>query len=53
MTKHLGPIIAWIIVVGIILYAVRHFSDLRNGVLFIQQSAEEQEIPESIKGVFK
>lgn len=37
MTKHLGPIIAWIVLAGIALYVVRHIADLTGGVSAVQR----------------
>lgn len=53
MTKHLGPIIVWIIVAGIALYVVRHLPDLLGGTWYIRQSVDEQQLLDSIETFFK
>ncbi|AKM78206.1 MAG: hypothetical protein UY31_C0013G0015 [Candidatus Wolfebacteria bacterium GW2011_GWE1_48_7] len=53
MTKHIGSIIAWIIIAGVILYAARHFSDIVGGVTYVKQSIDEQEVPDAVELLFK
>jgi len=36
MTKHLGTIIAWIILAGVALYIVRHFAELTGGASVVR-----------------
>lgn len=53
MTKHIGPIIAWIIIAGILLYAFRHVPELRDGVMYARHAIDSQGLPDAIKGLLK
>lgn len=41
MTKHLGPIIAFIVIAGIALYIVRHFADFLVGFSIMRQFVDD------------
>lgn len=49
MTKHIGPIIVLIVIAGIVLYAVRRYADLLDGISYIQRSFDTS----AIEGLFK
>lgn len=42
MTKHFGPIIAWIVIAGIALYVIRNFGDLLSGLSVLRQTFESR-----------
>lgn len=53
MTKHIGPMIAWIIGAGIALYAFRHIPELLDGVSYLQRSIDAQQLPDAVQWLFK
>ena len=36
MIKHLGPVIVWIVLAGVVLYVIRHGAELIGGVSAMQ-----------------
>lgn len=52
MTKHIGVIIVWIVIAGIVLYAVQNFDALLDGITYVRQSIDAQSIPEAVERLF-
>lgn len=53
MTKHIGPMILLIIIAGIVLYAAQHYTDLIDGVRYLQDSVDVSKLPKKVDTFFK
>lgn len=53
MTKHIGPIIAWIIIAGIVLYVAQHYADLIDGARYLRTSTDATKLPKAVDTLFK
>jgi hypothetical protein len=53
MTKHIGVMIAWIVVVGLLLYVVQHTDDLLRGIAYMTKGGNLKELFQSIDTLFK
>lgn len=53
MSKHIGTMIVWILVAGLLLYIAQHGSELSRGFVYLTKGGSIKGLFQSINTIFK